>query len=249
MRVGLVDQDALDIAGEGGHDFAQPGLFHGAQDVGLDLEIPAVVRFPRLQHGASRRRGIAAALEDHRVKVSRFAVVVGVPFINDHIVHFEIDDAIGARAQRGCVLLVAGLRSRAETVGKLDTADDRRLRADESVIRIGRRRIKSDQDCAGVDRLHTLDTDKCLTGCAAGGFICAVLPGKDHVVGGHIAAVRPEQPLLQGPGDRHQVFRDTAIIDCRDLSGQLWHKSAIRIVVGQRFERDRTGVLILCATR
>ena len=52
VRVGLVDEDALNIPCKGGHHNAQPGRFHIAQNVRLYLEIPSVVGFSSFQHGA-----------------------------------------------------------------------------------------------------------------------------------------------------------------------------------------------------
>ena len=73
----------------------------------------------------------------------------------------------------------------------------------------------------------------------------AVAPCEDHVAGRHVATVRPLQSLSQLPGNGHLVRGDSAIRDRRDLDGQRWHKVAFRVVIGQRFERDRSGILVL----
>ena len=65
VGVGEVDQDALDVAGEGTADHAVALGFHVVQHGGLDLQVPAVVSLAGFQHGAGRGRGILCALDGH----------------------------------------------------------------------------------------------------------------------------------------------------------------------------------------
>ena len=112
---------------------ALAALLEALQDLVLDLHVPGVVVFAGLDHGARRRDRVAAALHLDGVEVRPVGhVVVGVDLAADHVARLEVDELVGAGADR----LQVGRRVArlgADVVGEQVLRDDHAARADEGV--------------------------------------------------------------------------------------------------------------------
>ena len=62
VRIGRVQQDEFEVVGVGHLDPALAARLEALQLLVLDLHVPGVIVFARLQHGARGRDGVAAAL-------------------------------------------------------------------------------------------------------------------------------------------------------------------------------------------
>ena len=153
-RVCLIDYDAVYQAGEGDGHCAASARFHPGKSVWLDLQVPGVIGFPPFQNGAGGRNRLAASFDDHPVKVGRLSPIEGVAFIYGLFIGLETGDAVGARAQRGRILLFTARGGRADTIGELGPADDWRSSADEGLVRIGYGHVEGDFDGPTVDGPH-----------------------------------------------------------------------------------------------
>ena len=137
VGVGLVQDDALDQAGERGDDLALTRGFQFGQGIGVYLEVPGIVGLAFVEDRPGGSESIAAAFEDDAVEKGLVSVVVGVAFVDGQFVGGELDDAVGARAQGGVVLLVATGRRSANAVGELGLAKNRDSGADEGDVGVG----------------------------------------------------------------------------------------------------------------
>ena len=80
---------------------ALAALLEAQQDLVLDLHVPGEVVLAGLQHRARRRDGVAAALHLDRVEVRPVRhVVVGIDLAADHVARLEVDEHVGAGADR-----------------------------------------------------------------------------------------------------------------------------------------------------
>ena len=106
VGVGLVEDDALHEARERGDDLAIASGFQFGQGLGVYLEVPGIVGLAFFEDRLGGSDSIAAALEDDAVEKGLVSVVVGVAFVDGQFVGGELDDAVGARAQGGEVLII-----------------------------------------------------------------------------------------------------------------------------------------------
>ena len=185
------------------------------------------------------------ALEEHPVEIRPLSPVEGVALVDGPVVGLEVDDAIGAGAQGGGVLLLAGRGGRADAAGELGSADDGGPGADEGVVRIGRGRVQGDPDGQVVDGLHRGDAVEGALAGAARVLVGAVAPGEDGILGRHVAAVGPFQALFQLPRDGLPVLGDPAVLQRGRLGGQGRREVAVGVVPGQGFQGDGRGVPVL----
>ena len=124
------------------------------QGLGVYLEVPGVVCLAGFQNGLGRSKGVAAALEDDAVEIGLVSVVVGVAFVDGQFVGGELDDAVGARAQGGEVLLIAASGSGADTIGELGLAENRDPGPDEGGVGVGGGGVEGYLDGRVVQGLH-----------------------------------------------------------------------------------------------
>ncbi len=143
-RIGRVELDVLDIAAVRHVGLALAALFQPQQDLVLDLQVPGVVVFAGLQHGACRRDRVAAALHLDGVEVRPVRhVVVRIEFAAHHVARLEVDEPVRAGADRLEVRRrVAGFCAR--VVGVEVFRNDHAAHADEGVGPERRRLVEQD---------------------------------------------------------------------------------------------------------
>ena len=195
LRIGvrLVHDDAFDEARVGNRQRPQSGLLHLRESLGIDLCVPSVVGIVLFQDGASRGRGIPAALDDYPVEVGGIAVVMRIALICDPTARLEARNAEGTRPQRHAVpfLAVRGRGGCADAVTELFFTDDGRSASDE--CKVGKRRRLNEVDLHGevVQCLDRSDAVERAFRGASGLLVAAIEPGEDHVLSGDILPVGP----------------------------------------------------------
>jgi hypothetical protein len=100
-RVGGVELHEFDVAAVHHLHTALATGFHALEHFVFHLQVPGVVVFAGLQHGACGRRGVAAALDLDAVEEGAVGlVVVGVDFTAHHVARLEVDELVGPGAHR-----------------------------------------------------------------------------------------------------------------------------------------------------
>ncbi len=96
----------------------------------------------------------------------------------------------------------------------------------------------------GLNRLDIAEVDRSV---AAHLFVHAVLAGEGRIFSRQGRAVGPEDAGLELPGDAHEVFRDAAVFQRRDLLDQPRNHVAAGIVARQRFQAHGSSMNVLGA--
>ena len=246
--IGGVELNVLDAAGRQDHDVALAGCLQPLEDLVLHLHVPGEVVLAGLQHGARGRHRVAAAFHLDGVEVRPVLhVVVRVDLALHHVARLEIDEQIGAGADRRQVrrrLAGLGALVRFEQV----LGDHHASGADEGVgpERRRLREFHADRVVVDLDDLHVLVA---ADGHRGGRRIGGVFPVEDAVIGGERMAVVPLHALLELPGDRRAFLGQAAVLDGWDLRGEHRHQVAIGIPPGQRLVEHARAVLVLGADR
>ena len=247
VRVGKVDQEALDVRADCRCELAAPALHQLIQDLRLDLQVPRVVGLTRLEDGTRGLSRVAAALDLDlfEERLGRVAEV-RVDLVGDDVAGLELLDLVrtGAVGRQ-----VAGrvLRLGAHVVLELRLLDDVVQRTDKELVRVGVRLFPSHHDRRRVGSLDLLDAFGDLAVRGGSGWVGDVLVREHHVGGGEVAAVGPFEPWLELPGDGPEVARHTAVVDGRDLCGQQGDWFAVRSHRRERLEHQTRGVVVLGA--
>jgi hypothetical protein len=170
------------------------------------LQVPGEVVFPGLEHGARRRRGVAAALQVDPLEewLVRVAVVL-VDHVGSLIVRGEGLDLVGTSANRikeegvvGCFPILD-----VEHMLGIDVAEFRSGMWLEPVgVRLGEEDLRRQR----IDDLDRLDR---LIDAGGGGGVRGIddpLPSEEDVIGGQRLAVGPGDPIQQLVGDALEVL-------------------------------------------
>ncbi len=245
-RIRGVEDDELDVARRHGADLAAAAGLHALEDLVLDLEVPGIVVFAGLQHGARRRDGVTAALDLERVEMRLVGdVVVGVALAGEDVAGLELGEPVGAGADGLQVrrsLARLGALELAEMMLGQNLADG----ADEGVGPERGRILEDHLDRQVVDLLD-LDVLVGAGGVGRGRRIGGIFPGEDDVVGSERLAVMPLDARLQLPGDFLAVRREAAIGLRGNLGRQAGDEIAVLVPAGERLEEDARGDLVLGA--
>ena len=154
VGVGLVEDDALHEARECGDDLAIASGLQCGEGLGVYLEVPGIVGLAFVEDRLGGSESVAAALEDDAVEKGLVSVVVGVAFVDGQFVGGELDDAVGARAQGGEVLIIAARGRGADTIGELGLAENRCPGTDEGDVGVGGGGVEGYLDGRVVQGLH-----------------------------------------------------------------------------------------------
>ena len=131
-----------------------PAASNLGEGIGVYLEVPGIVGLAFVEDRLGGGQGFAAAFEDDAVEKGLVSVVVGVVFVDGQFVGGELDDAVGARAQGGEVLIIAVCGRRADAVGELGLAENRRPGTDEGDVGVGGGGVEGYLDGRVVQGLH-----------------------------------------------------------------------------------------------
>ncbi len=106
VRIGEVEEQALDVAAVGAGQLALPALRELVEDGGLDLQVPGVVDVARLERCPSGRGSVAASLELDVLEERLAGVPVQlIGLIRHHVARLEVVDLVRTGTDR---LQVAG---------------------------------------------------------------------------------------------------------------------------------------------
>src|SRR6516225_11977388 len=94
-RIAAVELDVLDVAALRNMDVTFSANLEPLEDLIFDLHVPGIVVLAGLQHSASRRNGIAAALHLDGVKVRLIRhMIVRIEFASHDVSRIENDELI-----------------------------------------------------------------------------------------------------------------------------------------------------------
>ena len=132
-RIGLIELDVFGIGRAADDDSPLAARLEPAQDLVFHRETPGVVVLSGLEHRASRRDGVATALELERVEEETIGdVIAGIDLCPDDVARLEVHVAIGTGPDG---LQVCGRLARSATTIRLEhvTGQDHAGRAAKSV--------------------------------------------------------------------------------------------------------------------
>ena len=222
------------------------GGFQPEQDFVFDLHVPGIIIFAGLQHRARGRYRVAAALDFQRVEMRPVGdVVVGVALGQHHVARLEIDEHVGAGADR----LQIGrrvARFAADVIRKQMFWEDHAVGADKGIGPVRRRLVEEDANGEIVD-LFDLDVLVAADRDGRGLRLPRIFPGEDDVVGGERLAVMPFDAALQLPDHRAAVLGEPVIFLARNFGGQHRHQIAVAVPSRQRLVEDPRAFLVLGA--
>ncbi len=248
-RVAVIELDVLGIARRPHDDAPFAALLEPAEDVVLHLHVPRVVVLAGLQHRPRGGRRVAAALHLDRVEEGAVGHVVrGIELAPHDVARLEVDEAIGAGADRA---QIGGGLARSRALERLEHVLGNEHAAGPAE-RIGperRRPLEHDLDGVGVELVHPFDVAVRRERPRGGRRVGGVLPVEDDVVGAEGFAVVPGDAVLETPHHGGAVARDAAVVDARQLGREDRHHAAIGIEARQRLIEDARGVLVLGARR
>ena len=101
VGIGEIERDEFGVAADRVDGLALAALFQAQQHLVFHLDVPAEIILAGLNHRARRRDGIAAALHLDRIEIGAVRhVVVGIDLAADQIARLELDELVGAGADR-----------------------------------------------------------------------------------------------------------------------------------------------------
>mmetsp|Transcript_33195 Transcript_33195/g.56408 ORF Transcript_33195/g.56408 Transcript_33195/m.56408 type:complete len:281 (+) Transcript_33195:808-1650(+) len=247
--VGQVDVDPFNRCAECHNVLAKARFFHAGQHVGGKLQVPGIVIFARLVHGAACGCGITAPFKGHGRK-GRFAgvTVVFVGRKGDHVIGTEFRDSEGTRANGVKVGFGALRRLGAEAVGELGLLDDRRLGTHKRTVGEGLGHAKGHNNRLRIGRVDRYNVIVFFGLGTAAAFSGAVFPRELDVLGCHGRAIGPQKPVRKDPCDLCQVFAHDAIFDGGHFVDQPGHQRTFGVIARQRLDHEAGGFQFLGAT-